>query len=105
MASASTAEVGRPPRSIDPAILWAHAREARRLQAQARMERVITFAQIGIGLLLLAPFGLLVADWPSTLHNLPQLREIPWTLIGVATGIIALGAIGMAALISQDGAG
>jgi hypothetical protein len=103
-ASAASAPVGRPPRSIDPAILWAHARETRRLQAQARIERIVTFAQIGVGLMILAPFGMLVVHWGdwTTLQTLAQVRDVPWTFVGVATGLIALGAFGLSALISQD---
>ena len=68
------------------------------------MARVVTFAQIGVGLMILAPFGLLLthgADWTS-LPTLAQIREFPWTFVGVGTGLVALGAIGLSALISQD---
>ena len=54
--------------------------------------------------MILAPFGMLVAHWGdwTTLQTLAQIREVPWTFVGVATGLVALGAFGLSALISQD---
>ena len=90
-----------PPRFVDPAVVWAHARERRRLDAEARITRILTAAQIAAGLVVLVPLGFFIglpAAWPG----LDFIRQIPWPLAGVAAGVTVLAGTGVAVLASQD---
>jgi hypothetical protein len=99
-AVASRTPVGSP-RAADPVVLWTRARQARRLQAEAQIARVLTMVQIAIGVIVVVPISLIVG-LPTSWPTVAAVRELPWATIGMGLGLIALAGTGLAGLISQD---
>lgn len=99
---ARDAETGRPLLSseIDPARLWARARQTRRLKAEAQISRIITVTQIGSGMIVLAVLMFIARhtiSWPAVSAD---LRSADPT--AAATTLLLLAALGLSRLVSKN---
>jgi hypothetical protein len=90
----------RRPAMPDPAVLWARARHARRLRAEAMVSRIITTGQIGAGVVALAVL-LALAGQVETWPGLWSAVEYGALTFGVA-GLAAAGILAMTRWLSED---
>jgi len=90
----------RRPAMPNPAVLWARARHARRLRAEAMVSRIITTGQIVAGVIALAVL-LALAGQVETWPGLSSAVEYGALTFGVA-GLAAAGILAMTRRLSED---
>ena len=89
-----------PAPRLNPSALWEQAGRMRRLRAEAQMARIMTGAQVAIGMIILAVlvfFGTQSATWTSFPFAAANSMHL-----AAGVGLLLLAAAGVSRLITQD---